>query len=288
MKKFEIEGHEPSFLPEGKEWTLAWSDEFDGDKLDESKWSYRRDFWGEQFEAYTDRGVSLDGQSHVVFCPVVVDGRLCSAQLQTGGNSFDKIDLRGAIANRMAKRNGDNPWNEIEIWPLKPLEEPKFMHRYGYYEARVKFQKKDFWWSAFWTQSPSIGAAYNPAFCGVESDIIENFVDGQLTSGNIYGGYGKQIKGEARVYYPYTEDGEYHRLGMEWSEDGYVFYFDGKETARSSGPVSQVEQFILLTTEVKGYRNGKLRTDFTEEELADCFMADYVRVFDEVKSGKAD
>lgn len=47
MKKFEIEGHEPSFLPEGKEWTLAWSDEFDGDTLDESKWNYRLDFWGE-------------------------------------------------------------------------------------------------------------------------------------------------------------------------------------------------------------------------------------------------
>ena len=29
MKKFEIENHKPSYLPEGK-WKLAWSDEFDG------------------------------------------------------------------------------------------------------------------------------------------------------------------------------------------------------------------------------------------------------------------
>ena len=61
MKKFEIEGHEPSFLPEG-EWELIFSDEFDGDTLDRSKWDFRLDFWGKRFEAYTDEGVRLDGK----------------------------------------------------------------------------------------------------------------------------------------------------------------------------------------------------------------------------------
>lgn len=280
MIKYEIDRHEPSFLPEGKQWKLAWSDEFDGTALDESKWRYRLDYWGMRTGAYTDRGVSLDGQSNVVFRPVVVDGRLCSAQLQTGGNSFDQLDFDGAISNRLTGRNGGNPWNQIEIWPLKPLEKPKFAHRYGYYEARVKFQKRNFWWSAFWLQSPSIGASYDPRWSGVENDIIENFGNGQLTSGNIYGGYGKQFKEEARIQYPFENDGLFHRVGMEWSADGYVFYFDGKETARSAGPVSHIEQFVLLTTEVQGYRSGKPYTDFTEEDLADCFTADYVRVFD--------
>ena len=52
MKTFEIENHEPSFLPEGRKWKLAWSDEFDGDTLDESKWLYRLNFWGKPFPAY--------------------------------------------------------------------------------------------------------------------------------------------------------------------------------------------------------------------------------------------
>ena len=30
MKKYKIEGHEPSLLPEGKKWALAWSNDFDG------------------------------------------------------------------------------------------------------------------------------------------------------------------------------------------------------------------------------------------------------------------
>ena len=36
MKKFEIDNHEPSFLPDG-EWELAWADEFDGAELDRTK-----------------------------------------------------------------------------------------------------------------------------------------------------------------------------------------------------------------------------------------------------------
>ncbi len=283
MQIFEVEGHEPSLLPEGKQWKLAFSDEFDGTELDMSKWNYRLNFWGVRFDAYTDQGVSLDGNSNVVFHPVVVDGRLCSAQLQTGALTYDQLDFEGSIKNRLSQSIGDNPWGEIELWPFKPLIKPKFMHRYGYYEARVKFQKRPFWWSAFWIQSPNTGSTCDPATSGVESDIIENFVDGTLTSGNIFGGYGKDFAEDARIHYPYTEDNEYHRVGLQWSPDGYVFYLDGKETARSDAPISHTEQFVLLSTEVKGYRKGIIPTEFTEEDLADCFTADYVRVFDAVQ-----
>ena len=55
MKKFEVQGHEPSYLPAG-EWRLIWSDEFDGTELDRTKWDFRLNFWGEPFDAYTDQG----------------------------------------------------------------------------------------------------------------------------------------------------------------------------------------------------------------------------------------
>ena len=287
MKEFWIDGHEPSLLPKSKEWRLAFSDEFDGNELDRTKWDFRLNFWGIHGDAYTDKGVSLDGNSHVVFHPVVVDGRLCSAQLQTGCLLYDMLDFEGSIQNRLAKITGENPWGEIELWPFKPLPAPKFMHRYGYYEVRVKFQTRPFWWSAFWIQSPNTGSTSDPATSGVECDIIENFANGQLTSGGIYGGYGRDFKNDpARVYYPYCEDGEFHRVGLEWSSEGYVYYLDGKETARSTAPVSHTDQFIMLSTEIKGYRNGKIPTEFTSEDLDDCFTVDYVRVFDEIPSKK--
>ena len=46
MKRYEVENHEPSFLPEDSDWELVWADEFDGTELDRTKWNFRLQFWG--------------------------------------------------------------------------------------------------------------------------------------------------------------------------------------------------------------------------------------------------
>ena len=277
MKKFEVENHEPSYLPEG-EWELVWSDEFDGTELDRTKWDFRMNYWGKPYDAYTDQGVVLDGNSHIELHRTERNGCYVSPQLQTGSNSFD-----------IPKGVSRNPWGEKEFWPLGILEEPKFVHRYGYYECRCKFQKDpEAMWSAFWTQSPSIGTRFEPEWCGIESDIMECFNVGKATTGNIMGGYGKQFREEGRVHYDLeeTEDG-WHYFGMDWQEDGYVFYCDGKEVSRCNEHVSHVPQFILLTTEVRGYRlkykegeepKQTIKGKFTD----DAFIVDFVRVFDKI------
>ena len=289
MKKFDVKDHMPSLLPDG-EWKLAWADEFDGTELDRTKWDYRLNFWGKPFPGYCDKGVSLDGNGNAVFQPVkLLDGRICSAQLQTGSNSFD-----------IPKYNFDTETNacgDNNFWPLGEIPEPKFMHRYGYYEVRCKFQKTNGWWSAFWLQTPSPGVTYDPKWSGVEVDIMEYFGNHKLTSGNFYGGYGKGLKEDARIHYDFKgnpavkplavyedEEENFHRFGLLWTENEYVFYYDGKETARTNGPISAVPQFILLTTEVKGYRrgNGTVHEPKAEESLGDRFVVDYVRVFDRV------
>jgi len=52
-------------LPEGKEWNLTWSDEFNGTKIDQSKWEIlgdwkRRDGYWVKEDAYTD------GEGHLI------------------------------------------------------------------------------------------------------------------------------------------------------------------------------------------------------------------------------
>lgn len=274
MKKFEVLGHEPSFLPEDAEWEIVWADEFDGTELDRTKWNFRLDFWGKRFDAYTDKGVILDGNSHIELHRTEIDGRYVSPQLQTGANSFDHMS-----ATR------ENPWGQSGIWPFKPLSKPLFVHRYGYYECRCKFQKDpETMWSAFWIQSPTIGARFEPEWCGIENDIMECFHTGEIGTGNIMCGYGEQFREEGRVNYKLekTEDG-WHRFGMDWRPDRYVFYCDGREVSRCTENVSHVPQFILLTTEVQGYRRTNtenapyiIKDGFTD----DAFIADYVRVFD--------
>jgi beta-glucanase (GH16 family) len=286
LKKFEIKDHAPSLLPDGN-WKLVWSDEFDGTELDRTKWDFRLMFWGERFDAYTDQGVVVkDGC--VELHRTEIDGRYVSPQLQTGYNTFDHMCTARY-----------NPWGQDGIWPFEEIPTPKFVHRYGYYECRCKFQKHpQVMWSAFWMQSPSIGARIEPEWAGIECDIMECFMSGKATTGNIMNGYGKQFTNDGRVKYDLeeTEDG-FHTFGMDWREDGYVFYCDGKEISRCNQHVSHVPKFLLLTTEVQGYRDVKKETckrlgdggETVEPPFViqgefedDAFICDYVRVFDKV------
>lgn len=274
MKKYEVEGHIPSFLPEGKNWKLIWHDEFDGPELDRTKWDFRLNFWGKPFAAYTDRGIRFDGNSNIELHRVEKDGFYVSPQLQTGSNSFD-----------IPKNDPEKPWSVKNFWPLGNLSEPKFLHRFGYYEIRCKFQKyPEEMWSAFWVQSPSIGTTYSNRWSGVENDIMECFKKGEATTGNIMGGYGAQLHEEGRVHYalektPYG----FHTFAMHWTPDEYIFYCDGKEVSRAKETVSQVPQFILLTTEVYGYREENPKKVDENGFIDDAFIVDYIRVFDETE-----
>ena len=82
-----VEGREPSLLPKGKKFKLVWHDEFDGTKLDESKWSYRTNFWGRRahwFATPDDGCVEVaDGKLRLKL-KKLPDGQFVSPQLQTG------------------------------------------------------------------------------------------------------------------------------------------------------------------------------------------------------------
>lgn len=70
---------------------------------------------------------------------------------------------------------------------------------------------------------------------------------------------------------------------MHWEPDGYTFYIDGQKSGQKiPGPVSQEEQFILLTTECDGYRyTGAPTEDLKHIRLPNEFVISYVLVFDE-------
>ena len=281
--------HEPSLLPAGKTWSLVWSDEFDGHALDESKWNYRLNFWGYRSPAFTTEGVEVDNGSLKIHL-IRKGNDFCSAHLQTGGLTFD------------------NPRDTTskKFWPFGAKDPAKFMHRYGYYEIRCRLPRNDGWHAAFWLQAPGIGSHPDPEVSGVECDVMENYRQhkyGTIVCGNGWGGYGAEGRWYGHFEYvpDETPDG-WHRYGVDWSEDGYVFYADGKKVGAQMAPecpVSRVEQFILVSTECHGYNRvflpageagevqrgccaGSPVPELFDAVLPDCFEVDYVRVFDAI------
>jgi len=278
-----------SLLPPGKMFKLVWSDEFEGDRLDASKWSYRTNFWGKRatwFAGPEDGAVIVkDGCAHLKIVKRA-DGSFCSPQLQTGELVWDSIDFRPA---------------QGVSWPFPKRQSPKFMHRFGYYECRAKLQGKAGWWSAFWMQSPDQGATIDPRRSGIEADIMESFDPGRyIVHAFHYNGYGADYKrfnaqrapytptpdSAFRVNYPISLE-EFHTFGLLWEKDGYTVFVDGKQSGYKVGQqgdeaVSWTEQFILVTTELKGFRkNGKPDPAVAAAQAAgDAFVVDYVRVYD--------
>ncbi len=269
MKQFELQGHEPSLLPDGLDFELVWHDEFDGDTLDTSKWDYRLCMMGKRHPAWTDKGVTLDGHSHAVFTCLEENGIPVSSQLQTGYNFMDEPVKETKF--------GDDALQ----WNLGKLKQDRFTHTYGYYECRCRLQNRFGWWSAFWMQSPIIGATLNPADSGAELDIMECFHPNEVAPHNAFtGGYGQDMK-RAMCGGKQVTTGEWHTFGMLWTDKGYTFYVDGEEDGHISEYVSHRPEFLLISTEVKGYRYAHhCPTREAFESVGDTFLVDYVRVFD--------
>ena len=283
-----VENKAESYLPADKKWKLVWNDEFDGEALDENKWDYRLNFWGYQSPTFTKEGVEVSNDTLKIHLVRKGDD-FYSAHLQTGSLTFD---------------NPAEPDNKNKFWPFGEVKPPKFLHKYGYYEIRCRLPKHDGWHAAFWLQAPGIGSHPDPKVCGVECDILENYrqiKDGKLICGCGWGGYGRNRHWFGHYAYDFEETADgWHYYGVDWSPEGYTFYADGKLVGKQMAPecaVSDVEQFILVSTECHGYHREFTRKGGegeTKKEVGnwgkpvpelfnafpDCFEVDFVRVFD--------
>lgn len=152
-------------------------------------------------------------------------------------------------------------------------------------------------------QTPMQGCSLDPKRSGIEHDIMESFVPGEVIPHYFHcKGYGADYLGFCTPRKP--KDGKtgghnknrsmkldktkFHTFGMLWEPDGYTIYINGKQNGEKVGmgpneAVSHTEQFILISTEAKGFRAKKQKADSNLEASAaagDSFDVDYVRVYD--------
>ncbi len=249
------------------DFSLVWSDEFDGDTLDASKWT--------GFRCGSEKSVVRQGGWWNTDFASVKDGNLnITAKYYSDGY-----------------KGGKAGWYSCGLCTTGLFEQT-----YGYFEVRCILPKGVGMWSAFWMLpqdfSHTIG---NGGTDGAEIDVFESpdyhyklSHNVNVVSTNIHiDGYGTEEQSKC-VATPFIESNdpyeEFNTYGVEWNEKEYIFYINGVETGRTDfGGTSRVPEYLLLTTEVGG-KNGKASSSWAGDALSSDahptdFVVDYVRVY---------
>jgi beta-glucanase (GH16 family) len=199
-------------LPVGHEWKLIWHDEFDGTKLDQTKWNRQGD-WKRKDGFWVKEDTYLSGKGTLLLRTKKDGERYTSGAVDTKG---------------------------------------KFEHAFGYYTVRCKMPKQPGHWPAFWMSCSGVSKVGNGGRDGTEIDIVEiPWRNGKVTFNLHWDGYGTDHKkaGTNTTIAALAEG--FHDYALLWTPEAYVFYVDGKEVwhTNASG-VSQVPEFLLLTEEI--------------------------------------
>lgn len=244
--------------PRGEEldltgYSLVFEDEFEGSELDMSAWFNRCE--GERRTGFNAKSQATvcDGNLHLT-CEYLKDGEFCPGW------------YTGMVCLRK-------------------------QYKQGYFEIRCKCNEGDGFWSAFWLQATGDPYDHDKSDGGLEAveiDIFEStskrsrFFRSDLVNTTIHcNGFDDdrdsldtQRVGDMRV----KDIHKYNTYGLKWTEDEYIFYINGVESARSSfakGVCKNPEQVIISL---------EMPEEIPEEILADKnytteMVIDYIRIY---------
>ncbi len=246
---------------------LTFSDEFDGDKLDTTKWQAP-----EMPRQGSCRWVKSLATVH--------DGAL-----HLGIRLTNDPVLRYDCAAVRTRKDYDP-------------QQTMFAQRYGYFEARAKLPKnmKSDYWAAFWMMCGNVNSPDTRE--GIEADILESFQQSNVPRYGMnfhWNGYGKEHNATGIKLDPTPElaDGEFHRFGMYWDEKYYVAFFDGREVGRTdliglggkdhgktpSQGACQKPGYLKLSCEAAAWAGATNQWEQAPTK-EDAFIVDYVRAYE--------
>lgn len=207
-------------------WSLVWSDEFDGDKIDRSKWGYDVDCWGGgngEHQCYTKtarNAVIEDGKLVITARNEQVIGPALPDHLRRRSAMPDAQAVRGMSSARLNTR-GKADW------------------LYGRFEVRAKLPQGQGTWPAIW-MLPSKDR-YGAWAASGEIDILEAVnlgVPCQTCGGGLennilgtlhFGGkWPKNLQKGEEVQAPDVLDGGFHTYAIEWYPDRIIWQMDGR------------------------------------------------------------
>ena len=257
-------------------YTLVWSDEFNGDSLDKSKWSCQigtgtseglTDWGNQELEYYTDRKENVRVENGELVITAIKE------EERVGGKMFTSARIRTMT-------------DEGDVL---------FSTKYGRVEARIKLPEGEGLWPAFW-MLPVDDSIYDEWASSGEIDIME--ARGRLpkkVEGTIH--YGQNwpnnvYKGQEYIFPEDTDITDYHLYSLEWEPGILRWYIDNEcyhttEQWFSKGPASGADYtwpapfdvpFYLLLNMAVGGTFDLESNPYSLEKPAEM-KVDYVRVY---------
>lgn len=245
-----------------KEWELFWSDEFDGDKLDMSKWNIETGSTG-----------------------TVIKKR-------------DNVKVENGDCVITLRR--DNPTADIAYSSAYVTTAYNFSFCYGRLEFRAKLPVGQGVWPALWTLGDNYLEIANDEkgwpLCG-EIDVMElvgssnpqNPFDNKKILGTLHWGPNRDSHQQAHYALILGESpaDDYHIYAVEWDENEMVWYVDDRAYLRvklddpTMGSAFMQKHWIIMNINLNG-NDGYNKFNDTTPETASMYV-DYVRVYKEKK-----
>jgi beta-glucanase (GH16 family) len=216
--------------PAGKAWKLVWSDEFEGAKIDESKWDIpeykRRGGW------WSRKAVSLDGKGRLVMNTLKDGDKYLDACVRTRGKFEHAF---GYYVCRVQLQKQEGHWSAFWL----------------YHDCVGKIGNEG-------RDGTEIDIFEKP------------WLDDRVQQTLHWDGYGKEHKSKGFVpKVPGVMDG-FHTFSLWWSPEEYVFYVDGKETWRTKdGGVCQVPLYLKISDEIGDWAGDIRKATLPDPFLVD-------------------
>ena len=245
---------------EGSEWKLVWSDEFDKNYIDSTKWTFDFGNWGwgnNEIQYYTK---SQPDNARVTNGNLIIEARK------------DEIS---------------NEWTSARL-----TTRDKVSFLYGKIECRVKVPTHKGNHSSVWTMGNAYVDEYSWPSCG-EIDILEtvgyeidDITGNGLSHATAHGGgsYFKDGDKQNGLIEVANMNNEFHIYAVEWLPDGIKEYVDNQlyatynsNSTDLSWPYSN-SQNIILNLAMGGSWGGSQGID--EDISSQKMIIDYIRVYE--------
>ncbi|NQU44659.1 family 16 glycosylhydrolase [bacterium] len=232
--------------PAHAEWQLTFSDEFDGQEMDWSKWE-------------SDEKIRN------------IEGRWPENNV-----------VRGGVLRQLTKKEdpprGGKEWSTAHIWTRD------FTQQYGYFECRMKYGR--FLNNAFWVYRPDgrfpepphfeidVNEGHTPREVAMNLHFFYSLEKG--------GEDNERASFPQQWYAAGDLDQDYHVYAVEWDEAKLVYYFDGKPIYVLKNPNCHAPADVRLSTIIRPWQLEEGDVDIATMDGVSMDV-DWVRCYQKVK-----